>query len=481
MQNNINEDVQQSLTNVISALGISKIKGSYLRYYTEVTNRAIKIQSLRKKLLESSQLTLKRDRIITKHLTIINPYLKRLAQSIHHNNQQPMQKAWNRYNRDNPFNQVAASVGYVPPIRDHSPVSRAMRQSTYAQAKAYYSQKIAFEISQAAKKGWYIVFDTLKFADDKIGSFYDDNNNKDATKRPINLYTGGFAKDIAQRLNIKNRDKIPRTDYYRFFCVPEYGSETNRLHFHLLHLMKVLPSNCERDPNFANKSQNRTEVQGMKYKWKYSTQTTPIAVRHQGDSFGAKLKWLAPKKINNQGLLEAADVKQPQAIAAYMSKYVAKGVDELESQGDKWNQDMKRKGYDARAVHRISISRGFGFNDIASMQELTHDAIIELTKLSHDSTPWYSLLKHAAKKELAGRIPQNITIETIKELAPTPFNYVSVMQSKLGVTPEHVSLPSRYKKISFSNLSTETINYLESNKYADHQQPKKPNKIFAGK
>lgn len=475
-----NKTPDEITTHIIETLGKSNIPGSYLRYYNEVKNRHIKIASLRLKLIEQGKYTNKNARVIIKHQTIINKYLNRLAQSILHNTTHPDQKGWNVYYRANPLNLVYQTVSYVPPPRNQSTVSRVMRQSSYKQAQTFYSQKIAFEIQTANEKGWFMVFDTLKFADEKLAQFYKDSNHPNALERPINKYLGNYAKSISNQLGYKRKDKINRTEYYRYFCVPEYGGETNRLHFHILHLMKVLPRGCSTDPNSDNPSHTYREVQGMKYNWNYSAQTTPIAVRYAGDAFKAKLDWLFPKQETSKGLIPVK-ISDSKGLAVYMSKYVAKGVDTLESQGDKWNLGMRRKGFDARTIHRITVSKGFGFNDIAPMDNLSIETIIELTKLSHDSTPWHSLLKHSAKRHLKTRLDKTLSIEKINSLAPVAFDFVSVMKSKLGKTPALITLPVRFKKIPFESLSQQTINYLETNNYARHQQPQKPNTFFAGK
>lgn len=471
-------------THIIETLGKSNIKGSYLRYYNEVKNRHIKMHHLKRMLTENGTYTDKNSRIITKHITLISSYLNRLAQYILHNNTHPDQKGWNKYYRENSMKSVYASVLYVPPPRNQSVVSRLMRQSTYKQAKSFYLQKIAFEIETADKKGWYMVFDTLKLADEQLKAFYQHSTGTDEQGQscdiPIKKYLEGYAKSIASQLRIKVRDKIPRTDYYRYFVVPEYGTETNRLHFHVLHLMKILPKGCSNDPNMGNPNQNYREVQGMKYRWPYSAQTTPIAVRYAGDSFKHKLGWLFPKQTIN-GQLVPAKITGSKGLSVYMSKYVAKGVELIESEGDKWNLSMKRIGLNPTSIHRITISKGFGFNDVASMQHLTINALVELTKLSHDSTSWYSLLKHTAKRELRARLDKNLSIQDINRLAPIPFNFTNVIKSKLGKIDEHISLPARFKKIPFDALSSEAIQYLRDNKYDIKSQTKPKHRCSAGK
>lgn len=476
---NLSEE-DKIVTHIIETVGKSNLKGSYLRYYNEVVNRHIKISHLAVKLAELGKNTDKNNRIIAKHKTFVTKYLNRLAQYILHTHTHTDQKGWNKYYRENPMNKVFASVGYVPPPRNQSPVSRLMRQSTYNQAKSFYAQKIAFEIEMADKKGWYMVFDTLKFADEKLKEFYDDYNNNSDTLRPLNVYMSNYANCIAKKLRIKPGDKVSRESYYRYFIVPEYGDKTNRLHFHVLHLMKVLPCNAI-DPNLSNPNDSYREVPGMKYKWKYSTQTTPIAVRYSGDSYGTKLKWKWVKRIDQaSGNLFPLPVSDSKGLSVYMSKYVAKGVDLSESEGDRWNLGMRRKGIDARKVLRITVSRGFGFNDIADMSYLSVPGLVELTKLSSDSTPWYSLLKHAAKRKLKSMVSPSFTVEDINRLAPEPINFTSITKSKLGLTKDFESLPKRFRKIPFESLSNEVVFYLEKNNYAKHQQPKKPNHCFGG-
>src|SRR5438045_7910776 len=43
-----------------------------------------------------------------------------------------------------------------------------------------------------------------------------------------------------------------------YFCVPEYGTANDRLHFHAVHFMRTLPTGSV-DPNFGRRVRNRRQ------------------------------------------------------------------------------------------------------------------------------------------------------------------------------------------------------------------------------
>src|SRR5258706_595535 len=78
---------------------------------------------------------------------------------------------------------------------------------------------------QAHADGWFIVFDTLTLADDRLEAFYDNHNALRDSFRDI----GSMVLAAEGR---KANDAHADCDQY--FCVPEYGTANGRLHFHAL-------------------------------------------------------------------------------------------------------------------------------------------------------------------------------------------------------------------------------------------------------
>src|SRR5437868_2046504 len=81
---------------------------------------------------------------------------------------------------------------------------------------------------QAHADGWFIVFDTLTLADDRLEAFYDNPN-------ALRDYFRDIGRMVLAAEGRKANDS--HADCYQYFCVPEYGTANGRLHFHAVHFM----------------------------------------------------------------------------------------------------------------------------------------------------------------------------------------------------------------------------------------------------
>src|SRR5436190_1191874 len=79
---------------------------------------------------------------------------------------------------------------------------------------------------QAHADGWFIVFDTLTLADDRLEAFYDNPN-------ALRDYFRDIGRMVLAAEGRKANDS--HADCYQYFCVPEYGTANGRLHFHAVH------------------------------------------------------------------------------------------------------------------------------------------------------------------------------------------------------------------------------------------------------
>src|SRR5436309_3467807 len=88
-------------------------------------------------------------------------------------------------------------------------------------------------VQQAHADGWFIVFDTLTLADDRLEAFYDNPN-------ALRDYFRDIGRMVLAAEGRKANDS--HADCYQYFCVPEYGTANGRLHFHAVHFMRTLPT-----------------------------------------------------------------------------------------------------------------------------------------------------------------------------------------------------------------------------------------------
>src|SRR5690242_7205922 len=82
---------------------------------------------------------------------------------------------------------------------------------------------------QAHADGWFIVFDTLTLADDRLEAFYDNPN-------ALRDYFRDIGRMVLAAEGRKANDS--HADCYQYFCVLEYGTANGRLHFHAVHFMR---------------------------------------------------------------------------------------------------------------------------------------------------------------------------------------------------------------------------------------------------
>src|SRR5438094_843339 len=93
--------------------------------------------------------------------------------------------------------------------------------------------KLMDAMRQAHADGWFIVFDTLTLADDRLEAFYDNPN-------ALRDYFRDIGRMVLAAEGRKANDS--HADCYQYFCVPEYGTANGRLHFHAVHFMRTLPT-----------------------------------------------------------------------------------------------------------------------------------------------------------------------------------------------------------------------------------------------
>src|SRR5438128_1729223 len=157
----------------------------------------------------------------------------------------------------------------------------------------FFKQKTAYEIglgipaeplfrSQAHADGWFIVFDTLTLADDRLEAFYDNPN-------ALRDYFRDIGRMVLAAEGRKANDS--HADCYQYFCVPEYSTANGRLHFHAVHFMRTLPTGSV-DPNFGRRVRNRRQLNSLQNTWPYGY-SMPIAVRYTQDAF-SRSGWLWP-------------------------------------------------------------------------------------------------------------------------------------------------------------------------------------------
>src|SRR5947207_13844404 len=86
---------------------------------------------------------------------------------------------------------------------------------------------------QAHADGWFIVFDTLTLADDRLEAFYDNPN-------ALRDYFRDMGRMVLAAEGRKAKDS--HADCYQCICVTEYGTANVRLHLHARPRLRPLPT-----------------------------------------------------------------------------------------------------------------------------------------------------------------------------------------------------------------------------------------------
>src|SRR5205823_14974310 len=131
--------------------------------------------------------------------------------------------------------------------------SRLLEASTIKSRRGFAIQRVMNAMRQAHADGWFIVFDTLALAYDRLEAFYDNPNA-----------LGDYFRDIGRMVLAAEGGKAndSHADCYQYFCVPEYGTDNGRLHFHSVYFMRTLSTGSV-DPNFFCGIRNRREFNSV--------------------------------------------------------------------------------------------------------------------------------------------------------------------------------------------------------------------------
>src|SRR6266702_3126543 len=282
--------------------------------------------------------------------------------------------------------------------------SRLLEASTMKSRRGFAIQRLMNAMRQAHADGWFIVFDTLTLADDRLEAFYDNPN-------ALRDYFRDIGRMVLAAEGRQANDS--HADCYQYFCVPEYGTANGRLHFHAVHFMRTLP---------------------------------PGSV----DAKGEPLK--ATSYI---------------AVGFYVAKYVNKKSDiDLAAKGlgaKEWNNSLKTKlSLLPKKRFRIRMSRNFGMK-MLTMTNLSPECLIQLTKLGYDATPFNQILKQNAKREMRLRLGK-VTVADVLAAQPVTTNLLKFMRASIkmiGVSNLQSFIASMTQKLTLSDISDESKNYLD--------------------
>ena len=362
----------------------------------------------------------------------------------------PVNTHWSQLVSKRPLKYIRADYNYAKAKGIKDECSKILEESTMKSRRGFTVQRLMNAMRQAHTDGWYVVFDTLTLADDRIQAFYDNPN-------ALRDYFRDIGRMVLAAEGRSANDS--HADCYQYFCVPEYGTQHGRLHFHAVHLMRTLPLGS-RDPNFGKLVRTNRQINSLQNTWPYGY-SMPIAVRYSQDAF-SRAGWLWP--VDSKG--EPLKATSYMAVGFYVAKYVNKKSDiDMAAKGlgnKEWNASLKTKiSLLPTKLFRIRMSRNFGMK-MLSMAHLTAETLNQLTQLGYDSTPFNNVLKQNAKKELKSRLAK-ASVATVLAAQPVTTNLLKFMRDltrTIGASNLQNFIASMTQKLTLMDISDETKNYL---------------------
>src|SRR5260221_130830 len=110
-----------------------------------------------------------------------------------------------------------------------------MEASTMKSRRGFAIQRLMNAMRQAHADGWFIVFDTLTLADDRLEAFY-------ANRNALRRYFRYMGRMVLAAEGRKANDS--HADSHQYFCVPEYGAANGRRHFFFFQAEDGIRDHC---------------------------------------------------------------------------------------------------------------------------------------------------------------------------------------------------------------------------------------------
>ena len=203
----------------------------------------------------------------------------------------------------------------------------------------YLKKRLLYEANYRISNGWFPFLATLTVNDynyDKVfssdSSVWTDYIRKFDRDVGISAF-GSWRNALNERKN--------GNEFHTYFAVVERGSQTGRLHIHVLHFINHLPSFIV-DPNLgATKPINR-QITYFRSIWQYGFADVRSVRTGPFDCF-AKKGWRMPCISLKHGVYQPISSKPISATVQYVAKYITKqNSDNLQKEGVKWRTRMTR-------------------------------------------------------------------------------------------------------------------------------------------
>lgn len=374
----------------------------------------------------------------------------------------PLRVAWRKYStRLSRHVRDTYMYSLLPGVRD---MARDMLvKATIGARRAVQMQRVTNEVQRCHDAGWYIAFDTLTFHDDGLAQFL---SRPRAMRDYFNRVGDTILESEAHYRRVDPSFSLPeasrRSDCFRYFCVPELGGKTGRLHFHVIYLFRTKPIGLT-DPNLGWKLPQRREIKLFGKLWPYGF-TSCYPVRCTNDRWTLD-GWRWP--VDKKGV--AYPCKPVVASAYYVAKYVNKhgdtslelsGVGGLKCSQETMNEILAL----GRSRFNVRMSRGFGEYNL-NFQSLDLFEVADLMNLAPKIVQHSLLLKRNARRELMRRLLV-LPLSTLLDAAPEPVHLLRSLRLLIQQTPAFSlvsSTPFAVPKLTVTDISDAARRFIQDN------------------
>jgi len=337
-------------------------------------------------------------------------------------------------------------------LRIEKAILEDVAKQNYANRKTDLESRLTYECELRVKQGWYIIFNTLTVDTQHYNSVFEVGSKKWGD------YVRRFDREIATASYGSVRKAIG-LEYHSYFAVIERGTNTGRLHIHVLHFCKKLPSGAY-DPNKNCGQPIRREIDVIKKYWKWGT-STPIAVRMSpNDSYG-QLQWRWPKSRQEDGSYIGLPIKSPGATVGYVAKYLDKPINGKKKEITPWRVRISRK------LGIIPVEKLLKQLSLKQLRMLVTSPLINSIKILGKRIP-KTTTKMMASQEYLHRMKNSKRCQNIyhilKDIRPAS-NLCEQLRSQMMMNSYH---QDRKSIINIHRLVTrDTVVYNKIQKLAD--------------
>ena len=317
----------------------------------------------------------------------------------------------------------ALGLSIAPPVQSlkEKRFSEFLERKALAGRKAAWNWRIAQEVEEKQKAGWYPFFVTLTLDPSLVEKEYESTLDFWQKGREWRRWLRSLVKVVCDELGhppAHKRTKLwpyrPESNYLTYVGVIEHGKSREHHHAHVLVWLREIPDSWKQDPNryIANpKKRINRRCRELETKWKWSRSGLSPAnyFRCKGDVWSMLGHGYPVDEKTGKPVI----VGGPRQAASYVTKY-------LQKEHKEWK-------------HRIKATRNLGMLTIKKqIEKLDNQTVEALTYRPENQNHLHSVsMIHGVPVGLVRSIATQIDFS--RKLKSEKLSYQDLMNSNCGV------------------------------------------------